>query len=97
MIIEQISRDGCTMDTWQFQWEHQKDEHVWICSDYRRHGRASKRHAWRLKATTNRTDHDGNDFASRAGKVVVMPPIPDDVIAEVRKRAAEAPVRGRNG
>lgn len=97
MKIERMSADGLTRETWLFRWEP-VDAGRWVCTFYDRAVRTKKTHkTWRLAETSDMECARYRwGFAAMEGlKGLASAPIDDALVAEVRRRAAEAQVVGR--
>lgn len=92
MNIERMSADGLTRETWGFFYGavNSGGPLCWLCGEYKKETRKNKRaKTWTVVSYMN-SWHTWRDALK-----LDEAPIDDALIAEVRRRAAEAPVVGR--
>ena len=84
MKIEKLSADKIQRETWDVEWKNEK----WSCFAYRKYSRDTPRkQKWALSASAF-----SNELNAFDGRLLKETPLPVDVIAEVRRKAAEAPI-----
>lgn len=88
MNIYRIDPDKLTRHRWHFQWLNS----YWAFSSYTRMIRADPTNRRWVEVNTYHPDRIN---FTNIEKLDNPPPIPLDVVAELRKRAAKAPVKAR--
>lgn len=80
--VERVAQGGLARQVWSFKLSDSGTAPTIILTSYTEQARPSRRHGWKVERTYKLHSHDRRGIP--ADRVIGVPPLPADVVAEVR-------------